>query len=136
MIKHSKEINKFLFDYLVKGNKVFYYTKDERIYLSDSYFIGIIPEEDFILNKEKCNNVDLSKFIESLNIRDYHKVKTWYSKEQFIFLIDDNDYKITIQKKYFKMFKDYDLYIWQDNKPVLCSDGKELVGFILPVKEV
>lgn len=135
MNKHSKTINKFLFDYLVKEDKVFYYIKDEKVYLSDSYFIGIIPEDDFILSQEKCNNVDLTKFVESLNIEDYHKVKTWYGKEQFIFLLDDNDCKITLQKKYFKMFKDYELYIWEDNKPILCLDGEEVVGLILPVKE-
>lgn len=135
MNKHSKTINKFLFDYLVKEDKVFYYIKDERVYLSDSYFIGIIPEEDFILSSEKCNNVDLTKFVESLNIEDYHKVKTWYGKDQYIFLLDDNNYKITLQKKYFKMFMDYDLYVWQDNKPILCLDGEEVIGLILPVKE-
>ena len=135
MNKHSKTINKFLFDYLVKEDKVFYYIKDEKVYLSDSYFIGIIPEDDFILSQEKCNNVDLTKFVESLNIEDYHKVKTWYGKEQFIILLDDNDCKITLQKKYFKMFKDYELYIWEDNKPILCLDGEEVVGLILPVKE-
>lgn len=134
MNKHSKTINKFLFDELVKGNNVFYYKKEEKIYLSDSYFIGVIPEDEFILNPDKIKNVDLVHFIETLNIEDYRKVKTWYGKEQYIYLLDDNDYKITCQKKYFKLFKDYDLYIWQDIKPILCLDGEEVVGLILPVK--
>lgn len=135
MTKISKDLNKFIFNDLIKESNVFYYKKDGKVYLSDSYFIGIILEDDFLINMDKLKEVDLSRFFENLNIEDYHKIKTWYGKEQYIFLLDENDYKVTCQKKYFKMFKDFDLYIYKDNKPILCLDGDTCIGLILPIKE-
>lgn len=134
MNKFSKDINKYYFNLLLKGDKVFYTIIDDKIYLSDSYIISIINKDDFLLNIEKLINVDLRIFFNKLNEFDYRNIKTWYAHEDIISLLDDNNYKVNINKKYFKLYHDMSFKIFENIKPVIVYNNDEIIGLILPIK--
>ena len=134
MNKFSKDINKYYFNLLLKGDKVFYTIIDDKIYLSDSYIISIINKDDFLLNIEKLINVDLRIFFNKLNEFDYRNIKTWYGHEDIISLLDDNNYKVNINKKYFKLYHDMSFKIFENIKPVIVYNNDEIIGLILPIK--
>lgn len=134
MNKFSKDINKYYFNLLLKGDKVFYTIMDDKIYLSDSYIISIINKDDFLLNIEKLINVDLRICFNKLNEFDYRNIKTWYAHEDIISLLDDNNYKVNINKKYFKLYHDMSFKIFENIKPVIVYNNDEIIGLILPIK--
>ena len=137
MNKFYKGINDYFYKRLIKEEKSFYYEKDNNIYLSDSYSIAIIPRDEFILDKSKMIEVNLEMFFQRLDLDKYKDISDWVSKENLIYLYDKENNKVTIDKKYMKLFINHRLKINIEkvNNPVLCYDEEKIVGIILPIRE-
>jgi hypothetical protein len=79
--------------------------------------------------------VNLEQFFKKLDLDDYRDISGWLQKEKLIYLYDKEEYKVTINKDYMKLFIMNRLMINDDIKPVLCYDENKIVGLILPIKE-
>lgn len=135
MNKFYKDINNYFFKRLIKEEEVFYYEKENNIYLSDKHFIAIIPRNESVLDLTKMKEVNLEQFFKKLDLDDYRDISGWLQKENLIYLYDKEEYKVTINKDYMKLFYLNRLMINNDIKPVLCYDENKIVGLILPIKE-
>lgn len=135
MNKFYKGINDYFYKRLIKEEDVIYYEKESNIYLTDKYFIAIIPGNEFVLDKSKMKEVNLEAFIQKLDLYKYRDISGWLQKENLIYLYDSENYKVTIDKKYFNLFLMNRLKIVKYNAPVLCYDEEKIVGLILPIKE-
>ena len=136
MNKFYKGINNYFFKRLIKGENVFYYEKENNIYLSDRYFIAIIPINEFVLDISKMKEVNLETFVKKIDLYNYRDISNWDQKEKLIYLYDKENYKI-INIDYMKLFSMNRLMIDinKDISPVLCYDEDKIVGLILPIKE-
>lgn len=135
MNKFYKGINDYFYKRIIKEEEVIYYEKESDIYLTDKYFIAIIPRNEFVLDKTKMKEVNLTIFFEKLDLYNYKDVSDCLSKENLIYLYDNENNKVIINKKYMKLFITNRLEIKKDNAPVLCYDEEKIVGLILPIKE-
>ena len=135
MNKFYKDINNYFFKRLIKEEDVFYYEKENNIYLSDKHFIAIIPRNESVLDLTKMKEVNLEQFFKKLDLDNYRDISGWLQKEKLIYLYDKEEYKVTINKDYMKLFYLNRLMINNDIKPVLCYDENKIVGLILPIKE-
>lgn len=135
MNKFYKDINNYFFKRLIKEEEVFYYEKENNIYLSDKHFIAIIPRNESVLDLTKMKEVNLEQFFKKLDLDNYRDISGWLQKEKLIYLYDKEEYKVTINKDYMKLFIMNRLMIDKDIKPVLCYDENKIVGLILPIKE-
>lgn len=79
--------------------------------------------------------VNLEQFFQKLDSDNYRDIFDWASKENLIYLYDKENYKVTINKRYMKLFINNQLKIDKDNVPVLCYDKDKIVGLILSIKE-
>lgn len=134
MEKYVKDINKYYFNLLLKREKVFYSIKDDKVYLSDKYIISIINKDDLLINIEQLNCVDLTTFINKVDIDNYTKLKDWYIKDKISCLFND-EYKVNISKKYLELYYGKDFYIYKENQPVIVKIEDDIIGFLLPIKE-
>lgn len=136
MNKFYKDINNYFFKRLIKEEDVIYYEKDNNIYLSDKYFIAIIPINEFVLDKSRMKEINLEQFFQKLDLYNYRDISNWDQKEKLIYLYDKENYKI-INIDYMKLFSMNRLMIDinKDISPVLCYDEDKIVGLILPIKE-
>lgn len=135
MNKFYKDINNYFFKRLIKGEDIIYYEKENNIYLSDKYFIAIIPINEFVLDKSRMKEINLEQFFQKLDLYNYRDISNWLQKEKLIYLYDKENYKVIINKDYMKLFIKNQLKIDKDNTPVLCYDEDKIVGLILPIKE-
>ena len=135
MNKFYKDINNYFFKRLTKEEEVFYYEKENNIYLSDKYFIAIIPRNESVLDLTKMKEVNLEQFFKKIDLDNYRDISGWLQKDNLIYLYDKEEYRVTINKVYMKLFIMNRLMIDKDITPVLCYDEKKIVGLILPIKE-
>jgi hypothetical protein len=137
MNKFYKGINDYFYKRIIKEEEIIYYEKDGEIYLTDKYFIAIIPENEFVLDKSRMKEVNLDQFFKKLDLDKYRDVLDWVSKENLIYLYDNENNKVIINKKYMILFSNNRLKINVEkvNDPVLCYDEDKIVGLILPIKE-
>ena len=135
MNKFYKDINNYFFKRLIKEEDVFYYEKENNIYLSEKHFIAIIPRHESVLDLTKMKEVNLEQFFKKLDLDNYRDISEWLQKENLIYLYDKEEYKVTINKDYMRLFCLNRLMINIDIKPVLCYDEEKIVGLILPIKE-
>lgn len=135
MNKFYKDINNYFFKRLIKEEDVFYYEKENNIYLSDKRFIAIIPRHESVLDLTKMKEVNLEQFFKKLDLDNYRDISEWLQKENLIYLYDKEEYKVIINKDYMKLFYLNRLMIDKDITPVLCYDEEKIVGLILPIKE-
>ena len=135
MNKFYKDINNYFFKRLIKEEDVFYYEKENNIYLSDKHFITIVPRNESVLDLTKMKEVNLEQLFKKLDLDNYRDISEWLQKENLIYLYDKEEYKVIINKDYMKLFSMNRLMIDKDIKPVLCYDEEKIVGLILPIKE-
>jgi hypothetical protein len=135
MNKFYKDINNYFFKRLIKGEDIIYYEKENNIYLSDKYFIAIIPRNEFVLDKSRMKEINLEQFFQKLDLDNYRDISERLQKENLIYLYDKENYKVIINKDYNKLFIKNQLKIDKDNTPVLCYNEDKIVGLILPIKE-
>lgn len=135
MNKFYKDINNYFFKRLIKEEEVFYYEKENNIYLSNKHFIAIIPRNESVLDLTKMKEVNLEQFFKKLDLDNYRDISGWLQKEKLIYLYDKEEYKVIINKDYLRLFSMNKLMIDKDIKPVLCYDEEKIVGLILPIKE-
>ena len=135
MKKFYKDINNYFLKRLIKEEDIIYYEKENNIYLSDKYFIVIIPRNEFVLDKSRMKEINLEQFFQKLDLDNYRDISNWCQKEKLIYLYDKENYKVIINKDYMKLFIKNQLKIDKDNTPVLCYNEDKIVGIILPIKE-
>lgn len=133
MNKFYKDINNYFFKRLIKEEDIIYYEKENNIYLSDRFFIAIIPINEFVLDKSRMKEINLEQFFQKLDLDNYRDISGWLQKENLIYLYDKENYKVIIDKDYMKLFIKNQLKIDKDNTGVLCYDEDKIVGLILPI---
>ena len=133
-----KKLNKELLDlYYKKDKKVYAYKAEDKVYLSDSYRAWIINNEDCVLDINKMNNVDLTKFFNEDGYETGIKTNEMVQLEKYVGVYitnEDKSLKVVISQKYLDVFENYTLKIKAEDKPVLVYEHEELVGLILPMR--
>ena len=133
--KLIKDINNYYLKKLMKKEQVFYQIEDDYILLSDKYIIAILKRDEFYLNINLMKQSDLLvSFIKELyEDEEYTNITSKFYDKNFTYLYN-GDEKITINRKYDKLFDDLEIKVLGDTKPVLFYANKELRGYVLPVK--
>lgn len=132
--KLIKDINNYYLKLLMKKQQVFYQIDDDYILLSDKYIIAILKRDEFYLNINLMKQTDLLvKYIKELNDEYYTNIASKFYDKKFTYLYN-GDNKITINRKYDKLFDGLEIKAIGDIQPVLFYVNKELRGFVLPVK--
>lgn len=132
--KLIKDINNYYLKMLMKKEQVFYQIEDDYILLSDKYIIAILKRDELYLNINLMKQSDLLvKYIKELNDEYYTNIASKLCDKKFTYLYN-GDNKITINRKYDKLFDGLEIKAIGDIQPVLFYVNKELRGFVLPVK--
>ena len=131
-----KEINKKFMDLYFKGKNIVYQKEDNYIYITDSYIMYKLKEEDFILNINLFKQLDLLNFLNETDYKDSIISDELFIKDKNkLRLIYNNDYKIKINNDYLKYFDNPTLKIKNETSPVLVYENDLLAGLICPIKE-
>lgn len=131
-----KDINKEMLKQYYKDKRVFYDEINDHIFVTDSYRMYVLNENDFILDKNKLRKVDLSKFIDDSGYVE----ATITNKLEFIDkiilrTISNENNSLLVNDKYLKLFDNPEVKIKDDHSPVLVYEKGEFVGLVLPIKE-
>ena len=135
MDKLEKAINKYYFNRLINGDKVYYQIVEDKVYLSDSYSISIIDKTDFKLDLNYFTEVNLNSFIESIRDFKYYDVKDYKQNINRSYTLYSDNLQVLIDKKYMKLYENLKIQITEPIKPILFLQNDIIRGFILPIKE-
>lgn len=131
-----KEINKKFMNLYFKEKNIVYQKEDNYIYITDSYTLYKLKEEDFILNINLFKQVNLLKFLNETGYKDSIISDELFIKDKIkLRLIYNNEYKIKINNDYLKCFDNPTLKIKNETSPVLVYENELLVGLICPTIE-
>lgn len=121
-----------------KTKKVFYQKVDKYVYLSDSYRIYRLNEENCLLDTSKFIEAHLENF---MNCTDYNEgiitnefVVDKY-KLRVIKTIEENEI-IYVNDNFLKLFDNPRVMVKDKTSPIYVYEKDELVGMLLPIKVV
>lgn len=132
----NKEIIKLFYD---KNKKIYVQKQGDKVYISDSYVVWILNEEDFIFDVNKFKDPNIKSIIDNIQNKELiNGVKSnellKEDKDIFVNIIHDN-IKVKINEKYLKCFNENCTFkIVNDTTPVLVYENDNLVGLICPIK--
>ena len=135
MDKLNKAINKYYFNRLINGDKVYYQIVEDKVFLSDSYSISIIDKDDFKLDLNYFTEVNLNSFIDSIKDFKYYDVKDYKRNINKSFTLYADDLQVLIDSKYMKLYENLKIQVTEATKPILFLQYDIIRGFILPIKE-
>lgn len=134
----DSSINKYYFNLLLKGKKVYQQIINGRCLLSDSYILSVVNYDNNFIGLNYCKSADLNSFLKKLfeEDSDYKNVENISLDlvESDLVHLKAGDLDVIINKKYYTIYKKQTFKVISDIKPVLIYNGHELIGFILPVK--
>lgn len=121
-----------------KTKKVFYQKVDKYVYLSDSYRIYRLNEENCLLDTSKFIETSLESFMNFINydegiitnefVVDKYKLRVIKTiEENKIIYVNDN---------FLKLFDDPHVMVKDETSPIYVYEKDELVGMLLPIKVV
>lgn len=131
-------INKYYFNLLLKGKKVYQEIVNGMCLLSDSYIVSILKYDNSFIGLNYCKSANLKSFVDKL----FEEDSDYKNVEDISLDLTDSDLvhlkageiDVLIDKKYYTIYKKQSFKILSDIKPVLIFSGHELIGFILPIK--
>lgn len=135
MDKLDKELNKYYFNRLINGDKVYYQIIEDKVYLSDSYSISIIDKTDFKLDLNYFTEVNLNSFIESIKDFKYYDIKDYKQNINKTYTLYTDNLQVLIDKKYMKLYENLKIQVTEPIKPILFLQNGIIRGFVLPIKE-
>ena len=135
MDKLDKELNKYYFNRLINGDKVYYQIIEDKVYLSDSYSISIIDKTDFKLDLNYFIEVNLNSFIESIKDFKYYDIKDYKRNINKTYTLYTDNLQVLIDKKYMKLYENLKIQVTEPIKPILFLQNGIIRGFVLPIKE-
>lgn len=118
-----------------KTKKVYYQKVDKYVYLSDSYKIYRLNEENCLLDTSKFIEAPLGKFMEDNQynegiitnelVVDKYKLRVIKTMEDKIIYVNDN---------YLKLFDDPHVMVKDEISPIYVYEKDELVGVVLQLR--
>jgi len=134
-----KKLNKELLNlYYKKDNRLYAQLVHDKVYVSDSYRVWILKNEDFMLDMNKLKTTDLVHFFNEDGYIPAIKTNRLVQQNDSITGIylrsEESDFEVLINIKYLDMFENYTLKIKGETQPVLVYEHNELVGLIVPMR--
>lgn len=133
----NKEIIKLFYN---KNKKILVEKKDGKIYITDSYVVWILNEEDFIFDINKFKTVNIKSIVDNVENKELlNAIKSnEFSKEKNVVYskLVCEDIEVTINEKYLKCFNENCTFkVVNAITPVLVYENDNLVGLICPIKK-
>lgn len=121
-----------------KTKKVYYQKVDKYVYLSDSYRIYRLNEENCLLDTSKFIEVNLENFMYCTNYNKgiiTNELVVDKYKLRVIKTFDENEI-IYVNDNFLKLFDNPRVMVKDKTSPIYVYEKDELVGMILPCKVI
>ena len=140
-----QKLNKELLNLYYKKDKlghptVYAQLVHDYVYVSDTYRVWKLKYNDFMLDINKLKTIDLAHlFNEDGYIPGYKTNRLIERKDGItgIYLTsEEEDFEVLINKKYLDIFENYTLKIKGEFNLVLVYENDELVGLLMPMRNL
>ena len=132
------KVNEEFIKLYFKTKKVYYQKLDKYVYLSDSYRIYRLNEEDCLLDTSKFIEAPLGKFMEDNQYNEgiiTNELVVDKYKLRVIKTIEENKI-IYVNDNFLKLFDDPQVMVKDEISPIYVYEKDELVGMLLPIKVI
>lgn len=135
-MKINKVNEEFLKLYF-KNKRVFYQKVNKYVYLSDSYRIYRLNEENCLLDTSKFIENHLENFMNCTNYKEgIITNELIVDKYKLRVIKTTEDKRIYVNDNYLKLFDNPIVMVIDETSPIYVYEKDELVGMLLPIKVI